>query len=122
MADVDAMYRNRASDPEVTKQMRRPAHKDHFVTERVVGSWIPNMQILPFISGQSYPKTTVLLPCVLSWRTWGNLPASVPCHSVRGALSAITKPVDKKTLHILLTSTLVIAILVLTSILDKEVM
>ncbi len=38
--DANAMYHNWASDPEVTKYLRWPAHKDQSVTETILNSWI----------------------------------------------------------------------------------
>ena len=38
--DANAMYHNWASDPEVTKYLRWPAHKDPSVTEKILNSWI----------------------------------------------------------------------------------
>lgn len=38
--DVNAMYRNWASDPEVTKFMTWPAHADESITRMVIESWV----------------------------------------------------------------------------------
>lgn len=38
--DRDAMYRNWASDPEVTKYLTWPAHASPEVTERVLADWV----------------------------------------------------------------------------------
>ncbi len=40
-ADADAMFRNWASDPEVTRFLTWPAHTDAEVTRQVIGSWLP---------------------------------------------------------------------------------
>ena len=39
--DADAVYRNWASDPEVTRFLTWPAHPDAETTRRVIGEWIP---------------------------------------------------------------------------------
>ena len=41
MADADAVYRNWASDPEVTRFLTWPAHTDIEVTKYVIGTWLP---------------------------------------------------------------------------------
>lgn len=56
MADANAMYRNWASDPEVTKYLRWPAHKDNSVTETVVGSWIVEYENPAFYQWAIVPK------------------------------------------------------------------
>jgi len=42
MADADPMYRNWASDPEVTKFLTWPAHSSTQVSEKVLESWCPS--------------------------------------------------------------------------------
>jgi ribosomal-protein-alanine N-acetyltransferase len=42
--DADAMYRNWASDDEVTKFLTWPTHSDVSVSEAVINSWIPLYQ------------------------------------------------------------------------------
>jgi ribosomal-protein-alanine N-acetyltransferase len=39
--DVEAMYRNWASDPEVTKYLMWPTHSDVSVSKEVIDSWLP---------------------------------------------------------------------------------
>ncbi|MEI8201319.1 MAG: GNAT family N-acetyltransferase [Eubacteriales bacterium] len=41
MADADPMYRNWASDPEVTKYLTWPTHSSMEVSEKVLESWCP---------------------------------------------------------------------------------
>ena len=41
IGDAPAMFRNWASDPEVTKYLTWPAHADEEVTRRVLEDWIP---------------------------------------------------------------------------------
>ncbi len=41
LSDADAMFRNWANDPEVTKFLTWPAHSDVSVTKAVIGSWLP---------------------------------------------------------------------------------
>ena len=41
MADADAMYRNWASDPEVTRFLTWPVHTNVEVTKHVIGTWLP---------------------------------------------------------------------------------
>ena len=41
MADADAVYRNWASDPEVTRFLTWPTHTDPEVTKTVIGTWLP---------------------------------------------------------------------------------
>ena len=41
MADVEAVYRNWASDPEVTRFLTWPTHTDPEVTKYVIGTWLP---------------------------------------------------------------------------------
>ena len=38
--DAEAMFRNWASDPEVTKFLTWPAHSSIAVSEMVIGSWL----------------------------------------------------------------------------------
>ena len=40
-SDADAMFRNWASDPEVTRFLTWPAHRDAEVTKHVIGTWLP---------------------------------------------------------------------------------
>ena len=40
--DAEAMYRNWAGDPEVTKYLMWPAHKDASVSAAVLAEWVPN--------------------------------------------------------------------------------
>lgn len=40
--DYKAMYENWASDPEVTKYLTWPTHKNHYVTKDVLKEWIDN--------------------------------------------------------------------------------
>ena len=40
MTDTDAMYRNWASDPEVTKYLMWPPHSDPSVTEAILTDWV----------------------------------------------------------------------------------
>lgn len=42
--DAPAMYKNWASDPEVTKFMTWPTHKDVGVSKWVLDSWIPSYE------------------------------------------------------------------------------
>ena len=56
MADANAMYRNWASDPEVTKYLRWPAHKNKSVTETVLGSWIVEYENPAFYQWAIVPK------------------------------------------------------------------
>ena len=39
--DADAMFRNWASDPEVTRFLTWPAHPNADVTKHVIGTWLP---------------------------------------------------------------------------------
>ena len=41
MADADAVYRNWASDPEVTRFLTWPTHPDPEVTRQVLAAWLP---------------------------------------------------------------------------------
>ncbi|MBR6323166.1 MAG: GNAT family N-acetyltransferase, partial [Lachnospiraceae bacterium] len=41
MEDAEAMFRNWASDPEVTKFLTWPTHKSAEVTGRILAEWIP---------------------------------------------------------------------------------
>ena len=41
VSDADAMYRNWASDPEVTRFLTWPAHTNAEVTKYVLGTWLP---------------------------------------------------------------------------------
>jgi len=41
MDDADAMYRNWASDPEVTRFLTWPPHTNPEATRRVIGAWLP---------------------------------------------------------------------------------
>lgn len=43
-ADAEAMYRNWASDPEVTKFLTWPTHTSVEVTRHVLGTWLPMYQ------------------------------------------------------------------------------
>ena len=56
MADADTMYRNWASDPEVTKYLRWSAHKDRSVTGQVLGSWVPEYENPAFYQWAIVPK------------------------------------------------------------------
>lgn len=40
-ADAEAVFRNWASDPEVTRFLTWPTHTDVKVTEKIIGSWLP---------------------------------------------------------------------------------
>lgn len=40
-ADADAMYRNWASDPEVTRFLTWPTHSSPEVTQNVISLWLP---------------------------------------------------------------------------------
>ena len=42
--DAPAMFKNWASDPEVTKFMTWPTHKDVGVSKWVLDSWIPSYE------------------------------------------------------------------------------
>ena len=44
LTDAEAMYRNWASDPEVTRYLTWPTHSSVGITEEVLGSWIPSYQ------------------------------------------------------------------------------
>ncbi len=44
VADADAMYKNWASDPEVTKYLTWPTHPDPGVTKRVLADWVAAYQ------------------------------------------------------------------------------
>ena len=54
-ADADAMYRNWASDPEVTRFLTWPAHPSVEVTRQVIGAW------LPLYEKQDYYHSTITL-------------------------------------------------------------
>ena len=54
--DAPAMYRNWASDPEVTKFLRWPAHQDLSVTEKVVECWIREYENPGFYQWAIVPK------------------------------------------------------------------
>lgn len=54
--DIDAMYRNWASDPDVTKYLRWPAHKDRTITEIVVKRWISEYEDSAFYQWAIVPK------------------------------------------------------------------
>ncbi len=41
LSDADAMFRNWAGDPEVTKFLMWPTHSDVSVSQEVIGSWLP---------------------------------------------------------------------------------
>ena len=56
MEDANVMYRNLASDPEVTKYLRWPAHKNKSVTETVLGSWIVEYENPAFYQWAIVPK------------------------------------------------------------------
>ena len=56
MEDANVMYRNWASDPEVTKYLRWPAHKNKSVTETVLGSWIVEYENPAFYQWAIVPK------------------------------------------------------------------
>lgn len=43
-ADAEAMFRNWASDPEVTRFLTWPTHKDVNVTKYVIGTWLPQYE------------------------------------------------------------------------------
>ena len=43
-ADAEAMFRNWASDPEVTRFLTWPTHKDVTVTKYVIGTWMPQYE------------------------------------------------------------------------------
>ena len=49
--DAAAMFRNWASDPEVTKYLTWPAHESISVTEWVLGSWLQEYKNRITISG-----------------------------------------------------------------------
>ena len=40
-SDADAVFRNWASDPEVTRFLTWPTHTDVEVTKHVIGTWLP---------------------------------------------------------------------------------
>ena len=40
-SDADAIFRNWASDPEVTRFLTWPTHKDVHITRYVLGTWLP---------------------------------------------------------------------------------
>ncbi len=42
--DAEAIYKNWASDPEVTRFLTWPTHKDAGVTKYVIGTWLPQYQ------------------------------------------------------------------------------
>ena len=42
--DAEAMYRNWASDPEVTRYLTWPTHTDRSVTKEVIKSWVANYE------------------------------------------------------------------------------
>lgn len=56
MEDAEAMYRNWASDPEVTKYLRWPAHEDQSVTEIILKSWIEEYENPDFYQWAIVPK------------------------------------------------------------------
>ena len=56
MADAEAMYHNWASDAEVTKYLRWPAHKDQSVTETVLNHWIVEYENPAFYQWAIVPK------------------------------------------------------------------
>ena len=41
LSDADTMYRNWASDPEVTRFLTWPVHTDPEVTRHIIGTWLP---------------------------------------------------------------------------------
>ena len=43
-SDAEAMFRNWASDPEVTRFLTWPAHTDVNVTRYVLGTWLPQYE------------------------------------------------------------------------------
>ena len=55
--DADAMYRNWASDPEVTRFLTWPAHQDVNVTKAVIGTWLLQYD-KPNVTIQSWHTTT----------------------------------------------------------------
>ncbi|MDR2654660.1 MAG: GNAT family N-acetyltransferase [Oscillospiraceae bacterium] len=44
LSDAETMFRNWASDPEVTKFLSWPTHTDVTVSERVLAEWLPNYE------------------------------------------------------------------------------
>ena len=54
--DAKAMYQNWASDPEVTKYLRWPAHKDESVTEAIIENWIADYENPSFYQWAIVPK------------------------------------------------------------------
>ena len=56
LADADAMYRNWASDPEVTKFLTWPAHSSIAVSEMVIGSWLQEYEKDSYYQWMIVPK------------------------------------------------------------------
>lgn len=58
MDDAPAMYRNWASDPEVTKYLTWPAHDSQMVSRQVLLDWTAQYQDRAFYQWAIVPKTT----------------------------------------------------------------
>ena len=56
LEDAPAMYRNWASDPEVTKFLTWPAHSSVEISGRFCLTGQGSMERIPFISGPSFRK------------------------------------------------------------------
>jgi len=50
-SDAEAMFRNWASDPEVTRFLTWPTHTDVNVTKHVIGTWLPQYEKQDYYSG-----------------------------------------------------------------------
>ena len=51
IADAEAMFRNWANDPDVTKYLTWPPHGDVVVTEKVLTNWVDSIKRTTTISG-----------------------------------------------------------------------
>ena len=80
LSDAEAMYRNWASDPEVTKFLMWPPHKDISVSEKVLREWVEQY------NDKTYYQWAIVL------KSNGNEPI--------GSISIVKRDDEIKTVHV----------------------